>query len=103
MRLFHFSEDPTIERFVLRPSKSSHHKVQNLVVWAVTDEQQWAYLVPRQCPRVTFYAARDTTFDDVETYLLGERDKRVIVIESAWLERCLSTPLFRYEFKTDNF
>jgi len=103
MRLFHFSEERGIKRFIPRPTISSHHTIRDSVVWAVAEEGLWTYLVPRQCPRVTFYATSDSTPQDIETHLCGEMDKKVLAIESSWLEQCLSTTLFRYEFKPDNF
>lgn len=103
MRLFHVSQQPGIERFVPRPPRSSHHGISAPVVWAVAEPGLWTYLVPRECPRVTFYGTDTSLLEDVETYLQGEPEKKVIAIESAWLERCLATTLYRYEFAPDQF
>jgi len=54
--LFHVSEDSGIVEFIPRPSKYT----QDPVVWAVDDEKIRNYLVPRDCPRVTYYADAQT-------------------------------------------
>jgi len=59
--LFHVSETPGIERFEPRPSSY----VPDPVVWAIDADRLRNYLVPRECPRVTFYAGPETTAADV--------------------------------------
>ena len=103
MRLFHVSEEPGIERFVPRPSRSTHNTVNGDVVWAVAEAGLYNYLVPRNCPRVSFYASDSTQEADVVTFLDGDRTKRVLAVEADWLERCLETTLFRYEFDPAHF
>lgn len=103
VRLFHISEEAGIARFAPRPAPSQRNPVADPVVWAVAEEGLPSYLVPRECPRVVFYAAAGTTPQDVETFLCGERAKKVVAIESAWLEPSLATTLYRYEFATGNF
>lgn len=53
-RLFHVSEDSGIEVFEPRPAAL----FPNLgpVVWAVAESHLVNYLLPRECPRVTFCA-----------------------------------------------
>jgi hypothetical protein len=51
-RLFHVSEQANIGRFDPRPSEFASVPV----VWAIDDARLRNYLVPRDCPRVTFYA-----------------------------------------------
>ena len=55
--LFHISEAAGIDRFYTRPSEYT----SGPVVSAIDAEHVRNYLLPRDCPRVTFYAGPDTT------------------------------------------
>ena len=79
--LFHISEDPRIREFVPRQSEVA----SDTVVWAIDDEHVRNYLVPRDCPRVTYAAGPKTTPADRERFL-GE-SAAVLAIEDGWLER----------------
>lgn len=103
MRLFHFSEDPGIEKFVPRVQRSKNHSVLDEVVWAIAEPMSWTYLTPRDCPRIAFCAGTESREEDIEKLLNGEPDKKVLVLESAWMERCLKTPIYRYEFDLAGF
>src|SRR5262249_1754091 len=59
------------------------------------------YLLPRDCPRVTYYAGRDTTAADVERFLGAS--PAVIAVEIAWLERLRSCRLYRYQLPPETF
>ena len=95
--LFHVSEEAGIERFEPRPSQYAAEPV----VWAVDADHLRNYLLPRECPRVTFYAGRETTVADVER-LLGS-SPAVIAVESAWLERLRSCRLYCYHLPAETF
>jgi hypothetical protein len=95
--LFHVSEDAGIERFEPRRSQSA----ADPVVWAVDADRLRNYLLPRECPRVTFYAGPETTVADVER-LLGS-SPTVIAVESAWLERLRSCRLYCYHLPAETF
>jgi hypothetical protein len=84
--LWHFSEDPTLARFVPRAGK----------VWAIDERHSWLYWFPRDCPRACFWAVGSTTDDDVERWLDGDRARRVAVVECDWLERLRSVKLYAY-------
>lgn len=60
--LFHVSEESGIERFEPRPSPYTDEPV----VWAIDADRLRNYLLPRECPRVTYYAGCETTIADVE-------------------------------------
>jgi hypothetical protein len=79
--LWHVSEDASIERFV--PLEE--------LVWAIDTRHLPLYWFPRDCPRATVWATSETSDDDVERWLDGDRTRRVHVIESAWLERMRTT------------
>jgi Family of unknown function (DUF6886) len=68
--LFHISEEAGISRFEPRPSEYT----ADPVIWAVDDERLRNYLLPRDCPRVTYYAGSQTTAADRER-LLGLRQR----------------------------
>ena len=91
--LWHFSEDPSLGRFVPREGK----------VWAIDDRHAWLYWFPRDCPRACFWATERTTDEDVERWLDGDRDRRVAVIETGWLERVRAVELYAYRMPPEPF
>jgi hypothetical protein len=95
--LFHVSEESGIARFEPRPSQFT----DELVVWAVDADRLRNYLVPRDCPRVTYYAGPETTAGDVERFLGSS--PAVIAVESAWLERLRSCRLYCYHLPPETF
>lgn len=60
--LWHFSEDPTLGRFVPRDGK----------VWAIDERHSWLYWFPRDCPRACFWAIESTTVDAIERVEVGD-------------------------------
>ena len=54
--LFHVSDQPGITRFEPRPPPPGNTTHTGRMVWAVGQRLLHNYLVPRDCPRVTFYA-----------------------------------------------
>jgi hypothetical protein len=95
--LFHISEESEITRFEPRATEYS----AGLVVWAIEESRLCNYLVPRECPRVTYYAGADTTTADVERYLGSS--PAVVAIESRWLDRLRSTRLYCYHMPPETF
>ena len=95
--LFHVSEEPGILRFTPRASES----VSEPVVWAVDGERLRNYLVPRDCPRVTYYAGPDTTDADVARFL--GLSTAVIAVERGWLGRLQSCRLCCYHLPPETF
>lgn len=95
--LFHVSEESGIELFEPRVSEYA----SGLVVWAIDGERLRNYLVPRDCPRVTYYAGRQTVAADVERFLGSSR--AVVAFESGWLERLRSCRLYCYHVPPDTF
>ena len=91
--LWHFSEDPSLGRFLPRDGK----------VWAIDDRHSWLYWFPRDCPRACFWALESTTDDDVELWLDGDRDRRVAVIETDWVERVRGVQLYAYRMPPEPF
>ncbi|HEV8396551.1 MAG TPA: hypothetical protein VGQ37_19855 [Vicinamibacterales bacterium] len=95
--LYHVSDAAAIERFEPRPSTLTDAPV----VWAVDDERLRNYLLPRDCPRVTYYAGAQTTAADRAAFL--ESATAVVAIEEQWLERVRHARLYVYELPPDTF
>jgi hypothetical protein len=94
--VFHISDRPGIQRFEPRIPPSPSSGVTDAVVWAVGERLLHNYLLPRNCPRVTFYAVARSTPADVER-LLGQTTARyVVAIESRWLPRVQRERLWCY-------
>jgi hypothetical protein len=115
--LFHVSERGDIDRFEPRPGSASvrrdpsgrlivdrTHETPSgafSAVWAVDAEHLRNYLLPRDCPRVTFYAGPKTTVGDRERFLGSSA--AVVAIERHWLERLRRCRLYCYHLPADTF
>ncbi len=99
--LWHFSEDPTIKSFV--PHRAPTSALDDELVWAVDSEHRWLYWFPRACPRATWCAGEETSDEDIERWLDGDRSRRVAVIEEGWLERMRTVELYAYRFPPETF
>ena len=95
--LFHVSEDPNIDRFQPRRVESFAEPV----VWAIDREHLRNYLLPRDCPRVTYYRIPSSTEEDVATYLGGS--SAVVAIETGWLPRVRVSRLYCYRMPANTF
>ena len=95
--LFHISEDPGIVEFIPRPSKYT----RDPVVWAVDAARLRNYLVPRDCPRVAYYAGSETTDADRERFLGSSA--AVLAVEAKWWPRIRSCRLYSYRLPSDTF
>jgi hypothetical protein len=98
--LFHFSHDPTIERFV--PHVPATNPRQPPSVWAIDAEHAPVYWFPRDCPRVTAWP-RDPSEQAAFRQAFCTTAARVHAIELAWLSTMQSTVLFRYRFDGSAF
>ena len=99
--LWHVSEDPAIE--VFHPQQNELHALDEALVWAVDTQYWWLYWFPRDCPRACFNANADTTDEDVERWLDGDRGRRIAVIETEWLGRMRSTQVYAYRLPPETF
>ncbi len=102
-RLFHVSEEARISVFEPRPVPSPDTGVEGLAVWAVDEAHLPNYLLPRDCPRVTFACAQTTSSRDREEFLTGTIATRVVALESQWFARVEACQLFLYEFPHQTF
>jgi hypothetical protein len=102
-RLFHISEQPGISIFTPRPSPSHFNNITGDVVFAISDQLLHNYLLPRDCPRVTFYAGANTTDADKQRFMVNTTAGHIIVVESGWYQQIKEITLYCYEFLPDDF
>jgi hypothetical protein len=100
-RLFHVSETAGIARFEPRAPPSPDAGVGVDAVWAVAESHLVNYLTPRDCPRIAYRAAPETTAEDRARFLTGA--EVVVAIEAAWLPRLSAAQLFVYEMPSATF
>jgi hypothetical protein len=96
--IWHISETAGIERFEPRPDAEGRPRV-----WAIGESRLHNYLLPRDCPRVTFYATATTSAGDRARFFSVSDAESVVAIERGWLERARTTRLHLYEFAPDAF
>ncbi|MGH2972213.1 MAG: DUF6886 family protein [Gaiellaceae bacterium] len=99
--LWHVSEDPSIDVFV--PHHRPEHANDEPLVYAVDTWHMPFYWFPRDCPRAAWWARDDTTDEDVDDWLDGDRTRRVSAIESSWLDRMRTVRLFAYRLPEETF
>ena len=95
--LWHFSEDPAIERFV--PHVPATNPEQPPMVWTVDDLHAPLFWFPRDCPRITFWADDGSPPDQ----LAVTSATRVHAIEDVWLDRVQTCKLWVYRFPVEGF
>jgi len=103
VRLFHISDQPGIRLFKPQPALNHPAGVKSNVVWAVDEEHLRNYLLPRDCPRVTFYTTEQSDPADIASLIGPGGSGCVIAIESHWLPRIQSECLYQYEFDPQDF
>ena len=102
MKLYHVSEEPNIEKFIPRiPDRDDLDKSKGLV-WALNERCLPNFLTPRDCPRVTYHAHKNTTQEDISLFF-SSSSRHVVAIEYGWHKRMLETSLYIYEFDRVNF
>ena len=102
-RLFHLSENPNIARFNPRPPPSAGSGQAGLMVWAVGQRLLHNYLLPRDCPRVTFYAGAASSAEDIAKLLGTSSASYVVAIETGWVPALRSAKLYQYELPPASF
>lgn len=103
MRLYHVSDQPGIRLFEPRPAPHLGIGVAGDVVWAVDEGHLHNYLLPRDCPRVTFYATEQSDPTDVERLIGPSGAGCVVAIESHWLPEVQRQRLYKYELDPHDF
>lgn len=102
-RLFHVSEERGLRRFEPRPSPAPSPGLDEDVVWAIDEPRLPNYLLPRDCPRVCFAPAPDTTHDDAKLFFGGRAPHRVIAVEQTWRVSIEACRLSLYEMPPQAF
>lgn len=97
--LFHVSEEADIQMFHPRPFSTA--PAAGPVVWAIDTLRLPNYLLPRDCPRVTFGVSAATT--EADRHRFGVGDGRVIAIEEGWLRRVCECRLHIYDLPAAGF
>ncbi|GAA1975710.1 DUF6886 family protein [Amycolatopsis minnesotensis] len=100
-QVLHFSEDPSIARFV--PHVAATARQPDAFVWAVDAARSPDYWFPRQCPRAMAWATPSTTDDDRARFLGPGAGERVHAVEYGWLEAMRTVRLFAYRFPAERF
>lgn len=93
--LYHFSEDPTIERFV--PHVPPTNPTQPPAVWGIDAAHAPLYWFPRDCPRVTAWP-RDEVERTAFRAAFSTTADRMHAVEAAWLDAIRATTVYRYTF-----
>jgi hypothetical protein len=97
-RVYHVSETSGIERFTPRESSDGIDRV-----WCVSGARLHNYLLPRDCPRITFYAAETTSAADATRFFPNRDAEAVVAVEKRWLDRVVNTRLRVYVFDATPF
>ena len=97
-RIHHVSETAAISRFEPRTDAEGR-----LRVWAIGESRLHNYLLPRDCPRVTYYATATTSERDRRAFFTVSDAQSVVAIEHRWLPALRATQLHVYEFDARDF
>lgn len=98
--LFHFSEDPSIKRFVPHVPRTNPRHAP--AVWAIDEGHAPLYWFPRDCPRVTVWP-RSAHEEIAFRIAFATRAARMHAIELGWLNRMRTTVLYQYAFDASAF
>ncbi|HEY0602108.1 MAG TPA: hypothetical protein VGD58_04310 [Herpetosiphonaceae bacterium] len=101
--LFHISDQPGITRFEPRPAPGPNPTQTGAMVWAIDQQHLHNYLLPRDCPRVTFYALPESSPEDVTRLLSYSSASYIIAIEAGWLPAVQRQRLYCYELPGAEF
>ncbi|UBU13739.1 DUF6886 family protein [Nonomuraea gerenzanensis] len=99
--VLHFSEDPTIERFV--PHVAATSRESEPYVWAVGHDRCPDYWFPRACPRAMAWPGPRTTEADRARIIGAGCGERVHAIEYGWLKALMEVRLFAYRLPAGSF
>lgn len=101
-KIYHVSEDPHITHFEPREAPARSGQTGRLV-WAIGERLLHNYLLPRNCPRVTYYIGEATTAADAQTFFAHTTAQHIIAIKSSWLPAVQTTTLYLYELPSTTF
>jgi hypothetical protein len=98
--LYHFSENPHIERF--EPHVPRTNPSHEPAVWAIDAEHAPLYWFPRNCPRIAIWPRSPSDRTKFEAQFTTSAP-RLHAIEFDWLERMRTAQIHRYEFAAEGF
>lgn len=99
--LFHMSDQPGIARFDPRPAPNATQP--GSMVWAIDHQHLHNYLLPRDCPRITFYALPESDPEHVIRLMGYSSAAHIVAIESGWLAEVRHQKLYCYELPGASF
>jgi hypothetical protein len=95
VRLYHFSEDPALERFEPHVPEHRRGEVEPLV-WAIDEWHAPMYFFPRECPRILLWALASTSAGVRERWFGASGARMLAHVEWGWLERMRTAEVYRY-------
>jgi Family of unknown function (DUF6886) len=98
--LWHFSEDPSLGRFLPRAKAADPGAP---LVWAVDTRHAPMFWFPRDCPRGCVWPVSTTAAQDLERFFGQTSAKRIHVIEAGWLEIVRTCRLYAYRLPVTSF
>jgi hypothetical protein len=101
-QLFHVSEDPNLKAFLPRATPPGGPPLSEPSVWAIDEAHLVNYLLPRDCPRVTFAVASLTSETDRARFFPAGLS-RIVAIEADWLIRAMATAVYVYSMPPETF
>lgn len=102
-KLFHVSDKSKIKIFEPLPAPFYPGVIKRDVVFAISDALLHNYLLPRNCPRVTYYAGRGTSPEDRNRFFGLSTARYIITVESGWWHEIQRSMLYCYEFPSETF
>ena len=99
--LWHFSEDPSLSRFLPRAPAANPDAPP--LVWAVDTRHAPMFWFPRDCPRGCVWPVSTTTEQDRERFFGQSAAGRIHVMEAGWLQRMRACRLYAYQMPADAF
>ncbi|MGI5284937.1 DUF6886 family protein [Nonomuraea polychroma] len=100
-QVLHFSQDPTIERFLPHVAPTSTQSEP--YVWAVGHDRCPDYWFPRACPRAMAWVGPHTTEEDKVRIIGPGCGERVHAIEYGWLDALRDVELYAYRLPAGDF
>lgn len=109
VRLFHFSDDPGIARFVPRPVATPSVRgegrewLNGPLVWAIDEPHSPMYLFPRECPRILLWPVETTTREDRDRWFGDGGARMIAYVERDWWGQVSTESIHRYDLPTATF
>ncbi|HEX4303928.1 MAG TPA: hypothetical protein VHZ78_14110 [Rhizomicrobium sp.] len=107
MRLFHFSEDPSLALFAPRPVRVPVEGraawLNGPLVWAIDEAHSFLYFFPRDCPRILIWPTARSTAADRQRWMGETAARAVAYVEASWLDRLKAATVYRYDLPVTGF